>query len=333
MAEEKTHKEHEHHAHKTHKKKKNKTWQWVSAILLILLVISIFTNGFNLNQGNNPADELSPEQAGEKAISFINNNLLQPGTSAEIKNVEEEADLYKIKLDVAGREFDSYVTKDGSLLFPSVVDLNEEIQPPEDAAQAQPTEVMKSEKPEADLYVMSFCPFGNKAEDTMYPVYELLKDKVDWNIHYIVSANGDNIKSLHGQPETDQNIREVCVLKNYGMDKFWEFTTYVNKNCGSNGNCWKQAAEAAGLSSDEIQDCYDNQGIELMKAEAQASREAGATGSPTFLINGVKSRSVYSYGQPEIYKEALCAAFNKPPEECGQKISAVESAAGAAGSC
>jgi len=45
----------------------------------------------------------------------------------------------------------------------------------------------KSAKPQVKFFVMSFCPYGNQAEAGLEPVYQLLKDKVDWQPHYIVS--------------------------------------------------------------------------------------------------------------------------------------------------
>ena len=39
----------------------------------------------------------------------------------------EKNDLYFIKMDIGGREYESYVNKDGSYLFPSGFDLNKEL--------------------------------------------------------------------------------------------------------------------------------------------------------------------------------------------------------------
>ena len=169
----------------------------------------------------------------------------------------------------------------------------------------------------------------------MYPVYQLLKDKVEWKIHYIVSVDGTTVNSLHGQPEVDQDIREVCVKRDYGMDAFWKFMTYVNDNCGSNGACWEDAAKAAGADANKIKECLIKDGITLMKAEAEASSTAGASGSPTLIINGVKTNSVYSYGQSDTYKETICNAFNTAPSTCSTKLSSSSSTAssGAAAGC
>jgi len=44
----------------------------------------------------------------------------------------------------------------------------------------------KTSKPEVKFFVMSFCPFGNQAEQGLEPVYQLLKDKVAWLPRYIL---------------------------------------------------------------------------------------------------------------------------------------------------
>lgn len=45
----------------------------------------------------------------------------------------------------------------------------------------------KNDKPEVKFFVMSFCPYGNQAEEGLEPVYQLLKDKVNWQPRYIIN--------------------------------------------------------------------------------------------------------------------------------------------------
>jgi len=45
----------------------------------------------------------------------------------------------------------------------------------------------KERKPNVKFFVMSFCPFGNQAEEGLKKVFDLLGDKVQWEPHYIVS--------------------------------------------------------------------------------------------------------------------------------------------------
>jgi len=165
----------------------------------------------------------------------------------------------------------------------------------------------------------------------MLPVYNLLKDKVNWNIHYIVNTNGTSVSSLHGQIEVEQNQREACVLKNDGMDNWWNFTTYVNENCGSNGSCWEAAASELGLDIAEINTCVEEDGLLLMQENEAATNLAGATGSPTLIINGSKSSAVYQYGNSEAYKQDICSAFSLAPEECNTVIDSTTTSSG--GSC
>jgi len=43
----------------------------------------------------------------------------------------------------------------------------------------------KTNKPQLDFYVMSFCPFGNDIEEVIRPVFDLLGDKVELRPRYI----------------------------------------------------------------------------------------------------------------------------------------------------
>ena len=70
-----------------------------------------------------------------------------------------------------------------------------------------------------------------------------------------------------------------------------------------------------------------------MRAESDVSNEAGASGSPTLLINGVKSNIVYQYENSESYKQAICGAFNNAPKECEEVLTSSGSSASAGGSC
>jgi glutaredoxin len=202
------------------------------------------------------------------------------------------------------------------------------------AAEKASAEIPKNDKPTVDLYVMSFCPFGNKAEDTLISVYTLLKNKVNFNFYYIVNTDGDTVQSLHGEKEVVQNEREACVLKNYGKDKWFSFVSYVNTNCGSDGACWETAAKNSGLSSASISTCVASQGVSLMKENEKASMSANANGSPAMFINGVSTDIVYKYGDSEGYKQKICGAFNKAPTECAKVLTSQTSAtATQGGSC
>ena len=133
------HKEHSHvHKEHTHKKiKKSQLWQMVSAILGLLFIISIFTAGFRGSGGEGILDGLSADEAADKAISFINSNVLREGQTASLGDIESESQLYKMMITIDGQEFASYVTKDGKLLFPNAIDMEQEIEVPEQVEEQQ----------------------------------------------------------------------------------------------------------------------------------------------------------------------------------------------------
>lgn len=73
---------------------------------------------------------LSSQEAAEKAINFINENLLNIGITASLIEVSEEMGLYKIKFDIEGQEEESYLTRDGKLLFLGAINITEKIEKP-----------------------------------------------------------------------------------------------------------------------------------------------------------------------------------------------------------
>ena len=83
---------------------------------ICLLIIGVF---IILNQEKIEKVETSPEDLAQKAIDYINENLLSEGITASLVSVVEESGLYKIHIKIGEEEYDSYVSKDGKLLFPS----------------------------------------------------------------------------------------------------------------------------------------------------------------------------------------------------------------------
>jgi hypothetical protein len=275
---------------------------------------------------------ITQDEAKAKVEDFIKNN----GGSVTIKSVTEENGLYKVTVTSNGQDFPTYVTEDGTKFFPQAIDFEEAKQQAEAAKQKEADTykpVEKSDKPVVDLYVMAFCPYGNKAEDTIKPVYNLLKDKVTFNFHYIVDVTDNKIQSLHGDKEVTQDEREACILRDYGKDKWMNFVTYVNDKCGSDGACWEDAAKSLSINTAKVNSCVSVSGLTLMKAEADVSKAAGASGSPTMIINGSQTKAVYQYGNSDAYKTEICSAFNNMPDVCSQKLGSTTDTSAQGGSC
>ncbi len=358
----KEHKEHEHkeHEHKEHhpahehsgghhsKQEKILGFELKVVVLVFALVIVAALAGTWFGAMSAQASTVSAVPAVSAAgittlkanvESYINKNFLAPqGLSAKIIDSNDLGNgLYALNFEVYqnGTKADSGViyANNNNLIIGQVFDLSKPIEAPKTPAATASTAPVKSDKPVVDLYVMSFCPFGNQSEDTMLPAYNALKSKIDFKVHYIVNVNGDTVQSLHGLKEVLGNEREACVLKGYGMDAWFKYATYVNTNCGGDGSCWLDAAKAAGADSAKVGACVTSDGLALMKVSAAESTAAGAEGSPTLIINGVKSNAAYQYGNSEAYKTAICSAFNTAPSECSIQLSAQTSPASVGGTC
>ncbi len=196
-------------------------------------------------------------------------------------------------------------------------------------------------KPRLDYFVMSFCPYGNPADVAAHEVYKLFGDKVEVVPHYIMNVQGEELSALHGVQEANQQVRELCVLENEGMDMFFDFTLKSNDLCSSNDadTCWTKAAEAVGADVEAVKTCFETKSLEIAKEqEAQVygtyslynGELRNPSASPSFLIDG----ETYNGGRDaESIKAALCSKFENKPAECDLVIAAPEAPAPAAGSC
>ena len=112
-------------------------WHLSSAVLLILLIISITTSGFR--GGSSSSYALSDQEAGDKVINFINTNVEQ--VTASITSVARENGLYKITLLINGQQGESYLSADGKILLPQALNLDDPIAvpPPPTQPTQQPT--------------------------------------------------------------------------------------------------------------------------------------------------------------------------------------------------
>ncbi len=203
---------------------------------------------------------------------------------------------------------------------------------------------MKGDKPQIDFFVMSYCPYGNQAEEAIEKVYQELKDKAVFQPRYVIYSNyrGGGPKycldkeskycSMHGIQELNQNIRERCVYEDMGTKEFFEFTLAMNKKCNAQNadGCWEGVAKELGLDTEKIAKCERERGIEFAKGDKELNDLLKVQGSPTLFIDGQAYNGART---PEGYLSALCAAFDKKPSECDGTPEPVMQEAVPAGGC
>ena len=112
------------------------------------------------------------------------------------------------------------------------------------------------------------------------------------------------------------------------------FVKDIYPNCGVSRDidCDKTGSiklmNSLGIDSSKVMSCVDTEGDVLIQEHSQLASELGVTGSPTLVINGVKSNAART---SEAYKQAVCNAFNTAPAECSTTLDS--SATTTAGNC
>ncbi len=99
-------------------------WQITSVLFIILFIISLFSIfGDNAVTGAAVAD-IGATEVHAKVKDYVD-TILRGQVTATLSDPVEEAGMYQIDVSIQGQTITSYVTKDGKLFFPTVVDLDE----------------------------------------------------------------------------------------------------------------------------------------------------------------------------------------------------------------
>ncbi|MFC1789556.1 hypothetical protein ACFLYY_01110 [Patescibacteria group bacterium] len=297
--------------------------KYLLPILLILVSLAVGAGCFYLYQKNST---ISSQEATDKALSFINENLLQPGTEATFVSIEEENGLYKLIIGVEENEPEVFISKDGNLLFINPpIDLSTSVEKETNEQTGETPDVTQSEIPDVKLFVMSYCPYGLQAEKMYLPVYNLLKDKTDIAIYFV-----DYI--MHEKKEIDENLRQYCVQRDQS-DKYYDYLSCFVK-AGDFESCLTQTGidvtsmnECIATTDDQygISASYNDQSTWLsgrypqFNIHKELNDEYDVGGSPTVIING--SQVSVTPRSPENFKNIICQAFTNPPNECSQVLS------------
>jgi len=324
----------EHYHHIETSKKSNTTEKirknpWIIStlvlgILAILLIFSSLSGGIS-------GKSISEDKAASLVLDFVESQIDE---SVELVDVSSESGLYKVTVLFQGSEVPLYVTKDGKNLVQGVLPLAELEEPSESSS----VEITKSDVPEVELFVMSYCPYGTQAEKGILPVVELLEDKINFKLRFVYYL-------MHGEKEGEENLRDYCIQK-IAPEKFLDYMYCFLEGDGvesngyiANGNDVDYCLGEAGIDKTELQNCMDEADEEfsitenledqsswlsgrypLFDVDKELNEEYGIGGSPTLVING---ELVQSARDSASYLDTICQAFtdNNVPEECGEELS------------
>ncbi|MCK4552708.1 thioredoxin domain-containing protein [Candidatus Pacearchaeota archaeon] len=281
---------HSHQEGKLTKKMRENPWilsTFVLGVLGLILLVGNFSGGVTGNV-------VSENDAGEALLNFANNQ----GAEAELVDVEDIGDFYEVTLMVKGQNLPLMVTKDGEyFLSGGLVSLNEVQQ--QDSQQEESKDIIKSDKPVVELFIMTHCPYGTQAEKGMIPVMEALGDNADIQIRFVHYY-------MH-EPEETETPRQVCIRE----EQPEKWLTYLR--CFLEDGDADRCLTEVGINQAELNDCVSNNADGYYAEDSDLSNDYGVQGSPTLVING---EIISSARSPAAYLETICQAFNEMPSEC-----------------
>jgi hypothetical protein len=299
-----------------------------ASIVVVLILIGSAYYYFKVN------GVISAKVAGDRAINYVNQSIASQGgtATATLGSVIKEKDVYKINFNVGTNSYTVYVSKDGKYFFPAGYDLASTTAATQGEDNQTSSEIVKSDKPDLKLFVMSYCPYGLQAEKMYLPVYNLLKDKADMGIYFVSYM-------MHGEQEMNENLRQYCIQRDEKV-KYYNYLSCFVKS-GKYEDCLAEVKiDSSKLSACEteidnqykITSQFKDQSTWLsgkypkFDVNADLNTQYGVQGSPTVILNG-KEVSV-NPRSPEVLKQAICAAFNSAPAECSETLSATSASTG-----
>jgi hypothetical protein len=292
-------------------------------------------------------NKISDDEATEMVLSFVNENLMREGVTADHVSTEETEGLYVVRLNLSNRVIDTFLTTDGKTFFPSAVDLNEfeatmaaqeqqAEQEPEQSQTQAPTptpvaDMQKSDMPEVEVFVMSHCPYGTQIEKGIIPVMETLGDKADIQIKFVNYA-------MHGKTELDEQLNQYCIQKDF-PDKFVDYLKCFlqegdTQSCIAEIDIDEEVLSACIADTDteyKVTELYNDRStwrsgrFPQFNLHNDENNEYGIRGSPSLVING---KRVNSGRDSASLLSAVCSAFTQEPEECSTQLSSASPSPG-----
>ncbi len=188
----------------------------------------------------------------------------------------------------------------------------------------------KKDKPEVEIFVMAYCPFGTQIEKGILPVLKLLGDKIDFNMRFCSYA-------MHGKKELDEQTLQYCIQKEYN-DKYMDYLACFLKD-EKTDDCLKEVGLDGKLDSCitetdaefKITEKFNDEStwsggrFPLFDVDKELNEKYGITGSPGLVINGVTAKSGRD---PASLLNAICTGFKNKPAECNEKLSSANPSPG-----
>ncbi len=298
----------------------------VAILASALFLTACGSEGSNEELAYKPGKTIKPEEARVVAEDFINEFLMMDGMQASVRSDGLAYDLYRLKITFGSEEpIESFISKDGRLFFPQALNIEEfkeEAAELNNAADISNLDLPKSDRPQVELFVMTYCPYGTQMQKGILPALEVLGDSIDFQQKYVDYA-------MHDKQELDENLLQYCIEKN-NPDEFLNYLECFLAD-GQSASCLDENVTNQSTINScitetdaefKITENYNNKvdwrgnypGFNLHKSEVDLY---GVSGSPTLIING---QEVPASRDSASLLQIICSAFNNPPESCNTQL-------------
>jgi len=138
-----------------------------------------------------------------------------------------------------------------------------------------------------DLFVMSKCPYGTMAEQNVKPVLDLFGDQINFSLWFIGDETSPGVfRSLHGQTEVDEDMRQVCAMK-HSPGEYFDYILCIAEDYTNADKIWESCAQQTGVNASAVKACFGgDEGKKLLAENMKVGNEFGVGSSPTFIVNG-----------------------------------------------
>ncbi len=296
-------------------------WAILSGVLVVLLLLSVFTQGFSFGaDGSSSADSISLSEAEEIVQDYVNTYLLPAPYTAGLIDSEDVGDLYRVTLSVSGQEIDSYITKDGDLFFPQGLELEDTEEESEEEVEYEEVDRVDVSIDDdaykgdwdAPVTIVEFsdyeCPFCGKFYEETLPYID--ENYIDTGLVRLVFR--DLTLSIHEEAEPAA-IAAECAGE---QGNYFGMHNDLFENQDDLGEeLYLELARNLGLDIDEFSECLEDEDGEMaaeIAADAADGESYGVSGTPAFFVNGELISGAQSY---EVFEEAIERALAELAEE------------------
>ena len=321
-----------------------------AGVVIGILIMFAYTqiNPTPIDDGQNK-EYLSLSEAENVVLEIVkmDPNLEMLNVTPSIVNSSESNGMYSVNVKLSGPQgdttFNSYITKDGKVLFPKGINVDEykqlieNIEEEEQKQEANdentensPNEITgnvikQSANPQLEAYVVSRCPFGVQMQRIMAEIIKEIPEAADnLNVRYMGAVVDDKITAMHGDVEAQENLRQIC-LREEQADKYWSYVSCYMKE-GKTDEC----LISTNVDADKLNTCMTDtsKGLVYAQVDFDLNKKYSVTGSPTLIMNDERV-SEFDFGgrTAEAVKSVMCEGFVTKPDYCSTTLTKEDAAA------